>query len=400
MSEQTRAAVSTARSAAPATPPTEARVLDGRYRLDEVVGRGGMATVYRAHDLVLRRDVAVKLFPPVLDDADDLLRHSSEIRILATLSHPGLVTLYDAGEVHDHAGSQEVYLVMELVNGSTLADRIQHGPMPVEEVVRVGRQVADALALVHEQAIVHRDIKPGNILIAPHDLEPTVKVADFGIARLAGDTRLTMTGVTVGTVRYLSPEQVTGSPLGPTSDVYSLGLVLIECLSGSAPFAGTLSESAVARLTSGPPVPDDVPPGLAHLLGEMTARDPSDRPTAARVARDLAALTSAADSTDTTAVTAATAETAVTAVTETIALPPQQAAAPAAHTGVPRTPPRRRRTALWATAAIAGSLLVGGLIVAAQDDSGTPTQQPLPTYPTVEGELGDALTTLQESVVP
>jgi eukaryotic-like serine/threonine-protein kinase len=400
MSEQTRAAVSTARSAAPATPSTQARVLDGRYRLDEVVGRGGMATVYRAHDLVLRRDVAVKLFPPVLDDADDLLRHSSEIRILATLSHPGLVTLYDAGEVHDHAGSQEVYLVMELVNGSTLADRIQHGPMPVEEVVRVGRQVADALALVHEQAIVHRDIKPGNILIAPHDLEPTVKVADFGIARLAGDTRLTMTGVTVGTVRYLSPEQVTGSPLGPTSDVYSLGLVLIECLSGSAPFAGTLSESAVARLTSGPPVPDDVPPGLAHLLGEMTARDPSDRPTAARVARDLAALTSAADSTDTTAVTAATAETAVTAVTETIALPPQQAAAPAAHTGVPRTPPRRRRTALWATAAIAGSLLVGGLVVAAQDDSGTPTQRPLPTYPTVEGELGDALTTLQESVVP
>jgi eukaryotic-like serine/threonine-protein kinase len=389
MLERTREAVSTTGSAVPAGPSTQARVLDGRYRLDEVVGRGGMATVHRAHDLVLARDVAIKLFPPVLDDADDLLRHSSEIRILATLSHPGLVTLYDAGEVHDVDGLQEVYLVMELVTGSTLADRLQHGPMPVEEVVSIGRQVADALALVHEQEIVHRDIKPGNILIAPHELEPTVKVADFGIARLAGDTRLTMTGVTVGTVRYLSPEQVTGNSLGPASDIYSLGLVLIECLSGRAPFSGTLSESAVARLTSGPPIPDDVPPGLAHLLGEMTALDPSDRPTATRVALDLAALVSAPGATDTTA------------VTETIAVSPASPAAEAAARApaARRTPGRRGARALWAAAAIAGTLVVGGIIVAAQDGAGTPTQ-PQPSYPAVEGELGDALTTLQESVVP
>ena len=383
MSDGTREVVSSAGTPAPTRPPARARVLDDRYRLDGVVGRGGMATVHRAHDLVLGRDVAIKLFPSVLDGADELLRHSAEIRILATLSHPGLVTLYDAGAVHDGDGSQEVYLVMELVNGPTLADHLRDGPMPVEEVVRVGRQVADALALVHAQEIVHRDIKPGNILIATRDGEPVVKVADFGIARLSSDTRLTMTGVTVGTVRYLSPEQVTGSELGPASDVYSLGLVLIECLAGSAPFAGTLSESAAARLTSSPPVPDDTPPELARVLREMTAREPSDRPTATRVAAELARADHSPD------------DAATTAATDVISMPATVAAKTAAPP-VRRT--RRRRVALWGAAAAV--LVVAGSLVAAQDRSGAPANQPVPSYPAVKGDLGDALTTLQESVVP
>ncbi|MEN0128750.1 MAG: serine/threonine-protein kinase [Brevundimonas sp.] len=377
MSQHPRETVPTS---GPATPPARPRVLGDRYRLDGVVGRGGMAVVHRAHDLLLGRDVAIKLFPPVSDDADDLLRHSAEIRILATLSHPGLVTLYDAGAVHDGDGSQEVYLVMELVDGATLADRLRSGPMPVEESVRIGQQVATALALVHEEAIVHRDIKPGNILVAADAHGPVVKVADFGIARLSSDTRLTQTGVTVGTVRYLSPEQVMGSSLGPTSDVYSLGLVLIECLTGEAPFAGTLSESAAARLASSPPLPDGLPPDLARLLAAMTANDPDERPTAAEVADRLARLALGPDATQ---------------VTEVIAVPPTQVVPNAA------APSRaRRRPLLWGAAAVVGALVVAGVVVAAQDDSGGAGSAPLPSYPAVPGELGDALTTLQESVTP
>jgi len=277
--------------------------------------------------------------------------------------------------------------VMELVSGSTLADRLRYGPMPVEEVVRIGRQVAEALALVHEREIVHRDIKPANILTTPHDREPMVKVADFGIARLSGETRLTMTGVTIGTVRYLSPEQVTGSSLGPASDVYSLGLVLIECLAGRAPFAGTLSESAAARLTSSPPIPDGVPPELRRLIEDMTAREPEARPAAARVAERLAGLE------------ATTGEARMAAETEAITVPATLVApsrAEATEPGHRRT--RLRRPALWGAAGVVAVLVVGGSIVAAQDDTSTP--QPGPSYPAVQGELGDALTTLQESVVP
>ena len=143
--------------------------------------------------------------------------------MLATLSHPGLVTLHDAGTVHGDDGSEQVYLVMELVEGPTLAERLRDGALDVEQTARVGRDVAAALATVHERDIVHRDIKPANMLLTSADAldttrrrgEPAVKLADFGIARLADATRLTMTGMTLGTMSYLSPEQATGSELGP-----------------------------------------------------------------------------------------------------------------------------------------------------------------------------------------
>jgi eukaryotic-like serine/threonine-protein kinase len=372
----------------PGTEPARAtRVLDGRYRLDEVLGRGGMATVHRARDLVLERDVAIKLFPSVTEDADDLLRHSAEMRVLAALSHPGLVTLFDGGAVHGDDGTQEVYLVMELVDGSTLADRLRDGAMPVVDVVGVGQQVAEALALVHEQGIVHRDVKPANILMASHGRETVVKVADFGIARLSSDTRLTMTGVTLGTLRYLSPEQVAGSGVGPPSDIYSLGLVLIECLSGQAAFEGTLPESAAARLTSSPPIPDGLPLELSGLLAGMTSRDPQERPSAAEVAQRLAQV----------ARTCAAAEPA--AATRT--LPPVSRVSTSPTEAVSATASRaRRRDVRWGAAAAAAALVVGGVIVAGQQDSGTTTPPRSPSYPTVEGDLGDALNTLQESVVP
>ncbi|RHA42323.1 serine/threonine-protein kinase [Cellulomonas rhizosphaerae] len=364
-------------------PVGDARVLAGRYRLDGVLGRGGMATVHRAHDLVLERDVAIKLFPSVADDADLLLRHSAEVRVLATLSHPGLVALYDAGSVRDGDGGQEVYIVMELVDGPTLAEHRGTEPMSAAAVSDIGRQIAEALADVHEQQIVHRDIKPGNILTTADGPELVVKVADFGIARIADDTRLTMTGTMLGTVHYLSPEQVTGGPLGPPTDIYSLGLVLIECLSGRAVFTGTFAESAAARLTSLPTIPEGLAPGLARLLSQMTARDPEERPTAADVAAELDRLgTDAPPAAD----------------TELLSLP-QTRVAPAVREGRSAARPRPGHRS-WVLAGCATLLLVGGTVAALQVGGDDPSPRPTPSYPVVQGDLGSALTTLQRSVTP
>lgn len=283
-------------------------VLADRYRLDDVLGQGGMATVHRAHDLLLGRDVAVKLFPPVAEGADELQRHQAEMRVLARLNHPGLVTLHDAGSVPAGGPLRQTYLVMELVPGRTLAERLLAGALPPAHVAHLGRQVAHALVVVHAAGVVHRDIKPANVLLAgvgegdglagarpPADDtggagELRAKLADFGIARLSDGARLTVTGTTMGTASYLSPEQATGSGVGPASDVYSLGLVLLECLTGERAFTGTALEAVAARLTSSPAVPGRFGSAWSDLLGEMTARDPRDRPTAAEVAVRLAVL--------------------------------------------------------------------------------------------------------------
>ncbi|WP_155855952.1 serine/threonine-protein kinase [Cellulomonas sp. URHD0024] len=368
------------------------QVLGGRYRLDGLIGRGGMATVYRASDLLLDRQVAVKLFPPVSDDADDLLRGSAEIRILATLSHPGLVALYDAGSVHDADGYRQLYLVMELVDGPNLADHLLGGPLSVEDTALVGLRVAAALEVVHGQEIVHRDIKPGNILLAaPGDdrdtapAERIVKVADFGIARLSGATRLTMTGVTLGTVRYVSPEQASGGPVGPSSDVYSLGLVLIECLAGRAAFDGTLAEVAAMRLTSPPTIPPGTRSDLAQLLTRMTAIAPAERPDASEVKVAMAEVL---------------ATTAVPGIADTIALPQVGRPVPTVPEDSERRGPHaRRRLRLLTGGAVAVVVLALATVVGVHlGDRATPTAPP--SYPAVQGELGDALTSLQQSVNP
>ncbi|WP_315098835.1 protein kinase domain-containing protein [uncultured Cellulomonas sp.] len=359
--------------------PTGSTVLGKRYRLDVVLGRGGMATVHRARDLVLDRDVAVKVFPPVHEDADDLLRNRAEMRVLATLSHPALVTLHDAGTVHDADGSQQVYLVMELVEGATLADRLREGPLTVAETAAIGRDVADALAVVHEREIVHRDIKPANILLVggldERRAAPVAKLADFGIARLADSTRLTMTGMTLGTVSYLSPEQATGAALGPPSDVYGLGLVLLECATGKVAFSGTPAEVATARLVSSPDVPAGLGPRLADVLARMTRMDPQERPTAREVADDLTAILALPD--------------------EDEMLPPTLAV-PHADAPPTRWHVRSRRTVL---AGAAGVLLAGGALTVGLLVSGDDPPEP-PSYPTVEGTLGESLQRLHESVEP
>src|SRR6478672_2218512 len=260
-------------------------VVGGRYRLGEVVGRGGMSTVYCAHDANLGRDVALKLFAPQAPDADELKRQEAEIQLLATLNHPSLVTLFDAGVDTRIPDEPRPFLTMELVEGQDLRGRIRHSRVPLEELAVIGAGIADALAYVHGLGIVHRDIKPANILLVPvrpgEPLRP--KLTDFGIARIIDGTRLTATGTMVGTAAYLSPEQARGADLGPASDIYSLGLVLLECLKGEVEYPGSAVESAVARLHRAPVIPDAVPEEWARLIQAMTVLEPLDRPSAAEL---------------------------------------------------------------------------------------------------------------------
>jgi serine/threonine protein kinase len=272
--------------------PLLGRVLGDRYRLDELIGRGGMSTVYRGFDTRLHRTVAIKVFQHGEDD--DEQRWDSEVRLLSQLSHPHLVTLHDA-HLEPAGAGRPSYLVMEYVPGSSLQQHLAgHGPSsPLAALVIA--QIGEALESVHSRGIVHRDLKPGNILVEPSELPPLLlrtKLADFGIAHLLGSDRVTRTGTMVGTAAYTSPEQVNGEAATPASDVYSLGLVAIECLSGRPAFAGTASESLIARLARDPVLPTGLPPAWTVLLASMTTRDPHGRPTAlaaALRARDLVA---------------------------------------------------------------------------------------------------------------
>ncbi|MEC5190259.1 serine/threonine protein kinase [Arthrobacter sp. MP_M7] len=260
-------------------------LLGGRYRLREVIGRGGMASVYAATDAKLGREVALKLFAPQSADADELRRQEAEIALLATLNHPGLVTLLDAGTDSRIPEEPRPFLTMELVKGQDLRARIRHSPLPLNETAVIGAGAAAALAYVHSLGILHRDIKPANILLVPvrpgEPLRP--KVTDFGIARIVDGTRLTATGTMVGTAAYLSPEQSRGADLGPATDIYSLGLVLLECIKGEVEYPGSAVESAVARLHRAPAIPDFLPAEWAGLIRAMTALDPQHRPSASDV---------------------------------------------------------------------------------------------------------------------
>ncbi|WP_300640602.1 serine/threonine-protein kinase [Nocardioides sp.] len=260
----------------PAVPP----VLRERYRLEARLGSGGTADVHRATDTTLQRPVAVKLLRDVAGDASDRGRFVAEARTLASLSHRNLVMVLDAG-IGDE--DDRPFLVMELVEGRALSDALRQGPLPAREVARIGAEVAAGLAFAHERGVVHRDVKPGNVLLSD---DGRVKLADFGIARLIGDTvRHTRTGTAIGTAAYLAPEQVRGEDVTGCADVYALGLVLLEALTGQRAFPGSATEAALARLHRDPDVPDDLPAGWPALLRAMTAADPAARPTTAEVVR-------------------------------------------------------------------------------------------------------------------
>ncbi|HVM18569.1 MAG TPA: protein kinase [Egibacteraceae bacterium] len=241
----------------------------GRYRVESRLGGGGMADVFDAHDEHLDRPVAVKLLRGI-DDPLAARRFADEIRMTARVNHPNIVRLFDAGE---HDGSP--FLVLERVTGGTLAAVMAEGPMDPQRAAAIGEQVASALSHSHAAGIVHRDVKPTNILLTDSG---SVRLADFGIALTATATRLTVAGSVAGSAGYVSPEQVLGQGVGAASDVYALGLVLLECLTGAPPWSGTTVEVALARITADPPIPDDLPAGWRSLLRAMTARNPEDRP--------------------------------------------------------------------------------------------------------------------------
>jgi eukaryotic-like serine/threonine-protein kinase len=246
--------------------------LSGRYRLDEKIGAGGMSTVYRARDMTLERDVAVKLMHrEIAADSDHLERFRREARAVAQLSHPYIVNVIDAGE---DAGRP--YIVFEYVQGETLKNRIRRlGRLPVAEAVAYAVEIARALGYAHQRHIVHRDVKPQNVLI---DVEGSAKVTDFGIARTLDQEGLTADGRVLGTTDYVSPEQALGHKVTGQSDLYSLGIVLFEMLTGEVPFQGE-NQVAVAMKHVRDTLPDvqrlrpEVSSALAAVLERATAKD-------------------------------------------------------------------------------------------------------------------------------
>lgn len=263
-----------------ATPETAPQVL-GRYRLDAVIGVGGTAVVHRAHDLRLGRDVALKRVRPGAAESQHRLRLRDEGRLLATLQHPHLVRILDAA----WEGPDSPYLVLELIDGPDLATSLADGPLAPEAVASLGRDVASALAHLHDHGLVHRDVKPANVLV---DGFGRGRLCDLGISLPAGEPDPHgRPGHTVGSIAYLAPEQVLGDSLGPAVDVYALGLMLLEALTGRREYAGTDDESAWARVHRNPTIPTSLGSGWTSLLAAMTARDPQERPTAREVAAHL-----------------------------------------------------------------------------------------------------------------
>ncbi|MGN7190443.1 MULTISPECIES: protein kinase [unclassified Curtobacterium] len=267
--------------------PTSGLTFGGRYQLSSRVAIGGMGEVWQATDLVIGRTVALKILKDeYLGDPGFLERFRAEARHAALVNHEGIANVFDYGEEDGSA-----YLVMELVPGEALSTMIEREhTLPVDKVLDIVAQTANALQAAHAVGLVHRDIKPGNLLITP---DGRVKITDFGIARIADQVPLTATGQVMGTVQYLSPEQASGHPASPSTDVYSLGIVAYEALAGRRPFTGESQVAiAMAHINEQPPaLPSDVPEPVAALVLSCIAKKPADRPaTAANLARAAQAL--------------------------------------------------------------------------------------------------------------
>ena len=251
--------------------------LGGRYTLLHLLGSGGMATVHLAHDELLGRKLALKILrEEYAKDEEFAERFRREAQSAAALSHPRIVQIYDYAE---EANGQS-YIAMEYVSGGTLGDRLSRGgPLGCVEAARLASQVAEALGFAHERGVIHRDVKPHNVLLTAAG---DAKVADFGIARVASSSAISRTSIVLGTAAYMSPEQAVGEPVGPASDLYSLGVVLYEMLTGSAPFAAETSVGVAMKHVHEIPRParemnPDVPVGMDALLMRLLAKKPEDR---------------------------------------------------------------------------------------------------------------------------
>ena len=394
-------------------------VLDGRYTVGALLGSGGMAEVHRGHDRVLDRDVAIKLFHGQ-PDAQLSDRERVEAQLLAGLDHPGLVKVHDVGN-SPIAG----WVVMDLIDGPDLHRLLRDGPLGPEQTWAIGHDVARALAYVHAKGITHRDVKPSNVLT--RDAEPSsgrfgYVLTDFGIARRVDSDRLTATGETIGTAAYFSPEQARGEAVDSSTDIYALGLVLLECLTGEPAFEGRGLETALARLHRAPEIPATINPAWRELISRMTAETGSARPTAAEVANALAAQRNAflADA------RAAAADTAVEdAAPATRVLPGATHGSPPVQdphstrrafvlglnehstqrpepnerpraSGNRRPAPRNRRWWVAGAVVVVLVLVVLGAVLAGLFNQ-APAVEPLPSVPGVPGER---LSELYESVQP
>lgn len=325
--------------------------LGGRYRLDAQIGAGGMSTVYRAFDTVLERQVAVKLMHrDIAHNPDQLERFRREARAVAQLNHPHIVQVIDAGEEADgtHPGFSTPYIVFEYVEGQTLKERIRHfGRLDVPESVAYAIEIARALGAAHDRGIVHRDVKPQNILV---DEEGSAKVTDFGIARTLEQEGLTADGRVLGTTDYVSPEQALGHAVTGQSDLYSLGVVLYEMLTGEVPFRGD-NQVAVAMKHVREELPDiqyrrpEVSSALAAVLDRATAKDMSQR---YQTDRELMADLEEVLAIETARAGQVTGE--ATQVLRTLPAPAR------------RRIPLRVRTSMWA---VIGFLVVAGAVFAA-----------------------------------
>ncbi|MEO7373244.1 MAG: serine/threonine-protein kinase [Terrimesophilobacter sp.] len=425
------------RSARPSLSPDDGiigSVVGGRYRVTSLIGRGGMAAVYRAVDQSLPREVALKLMLPGMADPDEMRRQRNEIDTLAALNHHALVTLFDAGTEKTPAG-ERAFLVMEFVDGPNLRE-VMTAPLPSAQVAHLGADIAEALHYMHGRGIVHRDVKPANILLAHSELPDRrfhAKLADFGIARLIDGTRLTSTGIIIGSASYLSPEQARGGEVAGASDVYSLGLVLLEALTGEKAFPGNTIETISARLNREPIVPDTLGEAWAQLLANMTALDAEHRPPPMEVAVAARELSNSRESTDAsggapiglraplgiddadddwTSPRATRVYTAVvTGATEVMNRPE---ASTEVQTHVSSSSPRRSELAptapkppFWMihrktiSFTIAAAVVIAATVGAvAWSNSQPPAAPPAPSYPAVSGTLGTHLKQLQESVTP
>jgi eukaryotic-like serine/threonine-protein kinase len=367
----------------PVEPPQPGWVLAGRYRVLDRLGAGGMADVFRAHDDQLDRDVAVKVFRAAVEqpgNTEAADRREVELRALAQLSHPNLITLYDA-----NITTEPAFLVTELVVGPDLATKLHTGPLAEELARTIGAQIADALAYVHAHGMVHRDVKPGNILLGTDGPDPEhasvrARLSDFGIVRVLDDARMTAADLTLGTASYLAPEQARGQDVGAAADVYSLGLVLIEALSGQRSFDGPMHEAMAARLVRSPDIPPGLPAPWPGLLAAMTQTDPATRPSAADVADGLRSGAAAVDEAPTGVIPIAAAAIAGAAA--------PAAAAPAQFEPADDLPPPRRRGVGWAVAVLFFCAVIATgafLLFDSSPKSATPGDTTVPSAPAGSG---------------
>jgi serine/threonine protein kinase len=253
-------------------------LLDNRYRLDDRVATGGMGDVWRGTDIVLGRTVAVKVLrTAMLEDPEFAARFYGEARMMAAFRHPGVVEVYDYASDGDYDGPEQVaYLVMAFVEGDPLSSRVKEGPLGVAETMAIVAQAADALHAAHENGIVHRDVKPGNLIVKPTG---AVILVDFGVARSTAMTSVTGLNAIVGTALYMAPEQVAKGNLTPATDIYALGAVAYHCIAGRPPFDGDNAlQVALRHLEDDPdPLPDHVPYEVRDLIARAMAKQPADR---------------------------------------------------------------------------------------------------------------------------